>query len=303
MTTLKLYANDLILFAHIVDAGSFTRAADRTGLPKSTLSRRLSDLENEFGERLMQRSTRRLVLTEFGERMLEHARRLVDESEEASALALHRQASPGGTLRVSLPPEFHDLSLDRVFSEISRQYPDVRMELDLSSRRVDLVAERFDVAVRVATQLPDDSSLVARQIITLQNRLYASPDYIRQHGSPREPADLLDHSGLVLVTSGGEQQQWLLSRGTDRWEGLPLRFLSANSMGLQQALSVQGLGIVGLSDRFAGPLVTQGRLEPVLPDWSLPPTTVWCVTPGRRLLPQRSIVFIEVLKSVLVDHA
>src|SRR5690554_1124445 len=102
MSTISLYANDLILFAHIVEAGSFTRASDLTGLPKSTLSRRLTDLENEFGERLMQRSTRRLVLTEFGERMLEHAQRLLDESDAATALALHRQAEPYGTLRVSM---------------------------------------------------------------------------------------------------------------------------------------------------------------------------------------------------------
>lgn len=303
MSTLKLYANDLILFAHVVDAGSFTRASDLTGLPKSTLSRRLTDLENQFGERLMQRSTRRLVLTEFGESMLEYARRLVDESEAATALALHRQAEPYGTLRVSLPPEFYELSTDRVVSEFSRRYPDVTLELDLSARRVDIVAERFDVAVRVATQLPDDSSLVARQIIRLQNNLYASPGYLKRHGIPAEPADLLNHRGLVLVTSGGEHQRWLLSSGTERWEGLPLHTLSANSMGLQQALSAQGLGIVGLSERFAAYLVGAGELERVLPDWKLPYTTVWCVTPGRRLLPQRTIAFIELLREVLIEDA
>ncbi|MFA7680449.1 MAG: LysR family transcriptional regulator, partial [Pigmentiphaga sp.] len=91
---MNLHANDLILFAHIVDAGSFTKAAEQTGLPKSTLSRRLTDLENEFGERLMQRSTRRLVLTDFGERILEHARRLQEETEAATALVLHRQVTP-----------------------------------------------------------------------------------------------------------------------------------------------------------------------------------------------------------------
>ena len=301
MTTLKLYANDLILFAHIADSGSFTRASDLTGVPKSTLSRRLTDLENEFGERLMQRSTRRLVLTEFGERMLEHARQLMDESDAASALAMHRQATPHGTLRVSLPPEFQELSLVRVVSEFARRYPEVRMELDLSARRVDIVAERFDVAVRAATQLPDDSSLVARQVITLYSGLYASPDYLKRYGRPKEPSDLLDHTGLVLVVSGGDHQRWQLSRGDERWEGLPLQTLSANSMGLQQALSAQGLGIVGLSERFAASFVAQGAIERILPDWRLPPTTVWCVTPGRRLLPQRTLVFIELLRTILND--
>lgn len=302
MSTLKLFANDLILFSYVADAGSFTRASDLTGLPKSTLSRRLTELENAFGERLMQRSTRQLVLTEFGETMLEHARRLMDESEAANALALHRRSEPYGTLRVSLPPEYHELSMVEVVSEYSRRYPDVRLELDLSSRRVDIVAERFDVAVRAATRLPDDSSLVARHIFTMHNALYASPAYIRRRGNPENPADLLEHSGLVLVTSGGEPQQWYLTRGNDRWEGLPRRTLSANSLGLQRALSVEGLGIVALSDHFAEPLIQSGALQRVLPEWNLPHTVIWCVTPGRRLLPQRTLAFIDLFKELLTGQ-
>lgn len=300
MTAMALYANDLILFAHIVEAGSFTRASELTGFPKSTLSRRLTDMENQFGERLMQRSTRRLVLTDFGLSMLEHARQLADEAAAATALALHSQVIPQGTLRVSLPPEFRQLSLVEFLSQFSQLYPEVKLELDLSARRVDLIAERFDVAVRAATKLPDDSSLVARHITTLHNGLYASPHYLKSNGMPQEPEDLLDHTGLILA-SGDERQEWQLSRGADRWEGIPQRTLSANLLGLQQALAVEGLGIVGLSERFARSLVKQGELQRILPDWSLPSGTVWCVTPGRRLLPQRTLVFIELLKTVLSD--
>lgn len=297
---MNLYANDLILFAHIVDAGSFTRASDQTGLPKSTLSRRLAELENVFGERLMQRSTRRLVLTEFGERMLEYARRLVDDTEAATALALHRQVTPQGILRVSFPPEYHELSLVQILSTFSRRHPDVRLDIDLSSRRVDLVAERFDVAVRVAAQLPDDNALVARRIITLHNGLYASPAYLARHGTPQNPSQLQAHTGLVLVTSAGDPQIWRLSRSnTEHWEGLPLHTLSANSVGLQQALAVQGLGIVSLSESFARTHVDRGELLRVLPQWHLPQMNVWCVTPGRKLLPQRTLAFIETLKVVL----
>lgn len=301
MSTIKLYANDLILFAHVIDAGSFTRASEHTGLPKSTLSRRLSELEDELGERLMQRSTRRLVLTDFGESILEYARRLSDETEAATALAQHRQVTPHGTLRVSLPPEFRELSIVHIVTEFSRQYPNVRLELDLSSRRVDIIAERFDVAVRAATQLPDDSSLVARRVTTLKNGLFANPEYLKRHGVPKTPADLTGHTGLVLVTSGGDQQQWRLSQGTERWEGVPSNILSANSLGLQQELAAQGLGIVGLSDRYAQAMVEQDQLTPVLPGWRLPDTIVWCVTPGRRLLPQRTLAFIDLLREVLAE--
>lgn len=303
MASIALPANDLILFAHIVAAGSFTRAANLTGLPKATLSRRLAELEASLGERLLQRSTRRLVLTDFGAQMLDHARRLQDESDAALALAQHRQTVPQGTLRVSLPPEFQELSLVQVVAEFSRQYPGVRLELDLSARRVDLVAERFDLAVRAATQLPDDATLVARHVVTLASGLYASGDYLRRRGIPEEPADLPAHTGLVLVTSAGEPQRWRLACGEKRWEGLPLHTLAANSVGLQQALAARALGIVGLSARFARALVDQGILERVLPGWQLPPTTIWCVTAGRRLLPRRTAAFIETLRAALTDGA
>lgn len=296
---IDLHANDLILFAHIVEAGSFTRAADQTGLPKATLSRRLSELETVFGERLMQRSTRRLALTEFGEHMLEHARRLMDEAEAASALAQHRRRAPQGTLRVSLPPEFRELSVVEIVTAFATQYPDVRLQLDLSARRVDLVAERFDVAVRAAVQLPDDRALVARRIATLEGGLFASPAYLQRHGTPRQPAELHAHTALPILTSGGEPLAWRLTRGKASWAGLPERTLAANSVGLQQELAVQGLGIVGLSTRFAAGLLQAGRLQRLLPDWCLPPTVVWCVTPGRRLLPKRTEAFIETLRAVL----
>ncbi len=299
MPVLSLHADDLILFAHIVDAGSISRASERTGLPKATLSRRLAVLEGALGERLMQRSTRRQALTEFGERMLEHARRLAEESAAAAALAQHRQASPQGTLRASFPPEFHELALVQVLGAFSRKYPEVHLELDLSSRRVDLLAERFDLAVRVATRLPDDSALVARRLVSLDNGLYASPAYLGRNGTPQTPGELLTHTGLVLVTSGGEPQEWRLSRDSTRWEGLPQRTLAANSLGLQQSLALQGLGIVGLSGRFTNELLAQGALRRVLPDWNLPPVTVWCVTPGRRLLPRQSLAFIEILEDIL----
>src|SRR5690606_2155191 len=194
-----------------------------------------------------------------------------------------------------------ELSIVEVVTQFTRRYPNVRLELDLSPRRVDLIAERFDVALRAASQLPDDSALVARRITTQYNNLYANPDYLKRNGTPTLPSDLLEHTGLILVTSGGEQQQWRLSNGKDYWEGLPLNILAANSLGLQQELAAKGLGIVALSERFAQPLIEAGRLARVLPGWSLPDTMIWCVTPGRRLLPQRTLAFVELLREVLAE--
>lgn len=293
-------ADDLVLFARIIEAGSFARAAQRCGLPRATVSRRIGALEARLGERLLVRTTRRLALTDFGERILEHARRLLEETEAAAALAQHRQATPQGRLRVSLPPGFLDeLDLVPFLLRFAERHPDVRLELDISPRRVDLVAERFDLAIRVAAQLPDDATLVARRMIELEHGLYASPAYLARAGIPTRPAQLLDHVGLRLIASNGEAQPWRLARGGERWEGLPDGPLAANSVSLQCALALHGLGIAALSERFVAPMVAQGLLERVLPDWRLPTMTVWCVTAGRRLLPARSRVFIDMLQAAL----
>ena len=138
---MSLEANDLVLFARVVDAGSFSQAAERAGLPKSTLSRRISQLESTLGERLLVRTTRRLTLTDFGASLLEHARRLLAETEAAAAFASSRQGTPRGLLRVSLPPDFAELDLSQLILQYATQYPEVQLEVDLSPRRVDLLAD------------------------------------------------------------------------------------------------------------------------------------------------------------------
>ena len=296
---MSLDANDLILFAQVMDAGSFSRASERCGLPKSTLSRRITQLETKLGERLLTRSTRRLAITEFGEQILDHAKRLLEETEAASAMALHRQGTPRGVLRVSLPPDFAELDLTPLLLQYASSYPEVRLELDLSPRRVDLLAERFDLAVRAAARLPDDSTLVARQLCEMQGSLYASPAYLARYGTPEQPADLLAHVCLGAISGTGEALPWQLARGGERWEGMPTGPLSANSRSLQRDLAAHGLGIVGLADRFAAKWVEQGLLKRVLPEWTLPTVTIWCVTPGRRLLPVRTTAFIDLLRAAM----
>jgi DNA-binding transcriptional LysR family regulator len=296
---MSLDANDLVLFAHVMDAGSFSRAAERTGLPKSTLSRRITGLETQLGERLLTRSTRHLGITEFGERVLEHAHRLREETEAASAMAQHRQGTPRGVLRVSMPPDFVELDLTPLLLQFAAAYPEVRLELDLSPRRVDLLAERFDLAIRAASRLPDDATLVARKLCDMPNGLYASPAYLQRYGVPATPADLFGHIGLRLIGGNGEALPWRLARGPDAWEGVPDGPLAANSPGLQRDLAAHGMGIVALDDRFAAGWVAAGRLVRVLPDWCLPTVTLWCVTPGRRLIPARTSAFIDMLRASL----
>ncbi len=289
-----------MLFARVVEAGSFSRAAERHGIPKATVSRRISTLESRIGERLLTRTTRKLSLTEFGERMLAHAQRLSEETDAANALAQHHQTTPQGRLRVSMPTGFvEEMALVPFLLEFTAAHPRVRLEVDVSARRVDLIAERFDVAVRIAAQLPDDASLVARRIVDLENALYASPAYLAKAGRPSSPAQLLEHAALGLISSTGELLPWVLRRDGEQWNGLPAGPLASNSVGLHTALAVRGLGIGALSARVARPHVEERRLERVLPGWSLPTMTVWCVTAGRRLLPLRTTAFIEMLRAAL----
>lgn len=299
---MSIDANDLILFARVVDAGSFSRAAGRSELPKSTISRRIAQLEARLGERLLVRNTRRLTITEFGERILDHARRLMEEAEAALAVALHRQAIPSGVLRVSMMPDLVEIGLADICHEFAASFPEVQLELDLSPRRVDLLAERFDIALRGAAHLPDDSMLVARKLCEFRLSLYASPDYLARHGTPGHPSELRAHSCLRLIGASGEPMQWHLSRGEERWEHAPDGHIATNSPRLLRDVVASGAGIGELPDYFVHNLVRQGLLRAVVPDWRPPVTPLWCVTPGRRLLPSRSAAFIDMMKARMQEY-
>lgn len=293
-------ADDLVLFARIVEAGSISQAALRCGLPKSTVSRRLSALENRLGERLLQRSTRHLVLTEFGEHLLEHARQIDAEVTAVAAFSEHRQLEPSGRLRVSAPADYVNLVLQERLPTFLRHYPQIQLELDLSPRRVDLLTEAYDLALRMGSlgDLTNEASLTARRIHTLQIGLYAAPAYVAQRGLPATPGELLPHDGLCLSARGGGAASWRLQRQDARWEGLPQVRTLANSPELLAQLACQGIGIAAVAECFAAPHVARGALVRLLPDWSLPAVTAWAVFPGRRLLPSRTRVFLEMLKEI-----
>ena len=180
--------NDLLIFAQVAELGSFSRAADRLGLPKSTVSRRLSALEQGLGERLLWRTTRRQTLTEFGQLLLDHARQVAAEVQAVAALSAHRSAAPSGRLRVSMPSDFANLVLTEPIAAFVALHPGIQLELDLSARRVDLLGEGFDLALRIGA-LSDDGLLAARRLTVLSSGLYASPQYLAEFGQ-------LDGGGL-----------------------------------------------------------------------------------------------------------
>jgi DNA-binding transcriptional LysR family regulator len=288
--------NDLLLFAHVVDDGGFSKAALRLGLPKSTVSRRLAALEGQLGERLLLRTTRKLTVTDFGHSVLDHARHVAIEVDAATSLAQHRQVEPSGRLRVSMPSDFANSILATLLAEFMNAYPSIAPELDLSPRRVDLIGENFDVALRMGA-LPDDASLSARRLAVFSHGLYASHGYLERRGVPLEPDALMDHDALHLLARTGDPVSWVLTRDLQQWEGVPPVRAVANSPELLQRLARAGAGIAVLSDHFVEPYVRAGELVPVLDEWDLPTVTAWAVFPGRRLMPARTRVFLDALQA------
>ena len=293
--------NDLLIFAHIAEASSFSRAAEKLGLPKSTVSRRLSALEHLLGERLLLRTTRRQTLTEFGTLLLEHARQVVAEVEAVAALRDLRKSSPSGRLRVSMPNDVAILILADALADFVARYPDITLDLDLSARRVDLLGEGFDVAVRMG-ELSSDSLLAARRLLTLSSGLYASPDYLARHGSPQSPADLQHHQAVRLMTRTGDPAPWELKRGSEHWTGVAPGRIIANSPEMMIVLARAGAGIAAVPDAIAAAEVRRGTLLKVMADWTLPRQAASAVFPGRKLMPAKTRVFIDRLQKAFDDH-
>jgi len=291
---MDLKPNDLLVFARVVDEGSFSRAAERLSLPKSTISRRIAALEGELGERLLLRTTRKLTLTDFGRAVLEHARHVVEDVTAAASLAHNRQLEPSGRLRVTMPGDMGNLLLAPLLAEFVLKYPAIALEVDLSARFVDLIGENFDVAIRMG-DLRDDASLAARHLAAFTGSLYAAPAYIARRGTPSEPEALMEHDALRILSRAGDAIPWTLKRGDQRWEGIPPGRATMNSPELLMRMALNGAGITVVIDPIALPYLERGELVQVLPDWHLSPISAWAVFPGRRLMPARTRVFLDAL--------
>lgn len=297
----KLSADDLLLFATVAEQGSLVRAADRLGMPKATVSRRLTQLETKLKQRLLLRTTRRLTLTDFGASFLEHCQRIGEEVSLALDFAQSQQTKPHGHLRVSMPGDYARQHFSRAIATFIETYPEITLDLDLSSRRVDLIGERFDLAIRMGT-LENDSQLVARKIDEHAIRLYASPIYLSLHAAPQHPDDLQQHKAVRMLSARGTPISWRLSKGDAIWENTPPGRLAASSPDMVQQLLLDGAGIGALPCHFAAEDVRQGRLAAILPEWSLPVVTAWAVTPMRRFLPSKTRAFLAHLENFMARN-
>lgn len=286
------YLNDMALFVEVVKAKSFRGAGDATGVPNSTLSRRISALEKSIGLRLLHRTTRRIELTEAGQVYYERCRRIVDEARIAHEQLGDMLVQPSGVLRASLPVDFATIYMAPLIVEFSRLYPGITFELDISPRNVDLVSDPFDVAIRMGEQ--PSSALLARQLARLTPCLYASPGYLEKAGEPQDPADLQQHECLGFLNA----RPWVLHQEEASAQVTTGRRFCVNSVGMYRSLAVLDQGIALLAEGVVVDDIAEGRLRRVLPDWHGSPIPVYALT-ETRLLPAKTQRFIEFLQQRL----
>jgi DNA-binding transcriptional LysR family regulator len=280
--------NEMLVFARVVQAKSFTTAAAELGMPKSTVSRKVSELEERLKARLLQRTTRKLSLTDAGRTYYDYCARIVGEVEDAERAVSSLQATPRGVLRVTAP--VNAAFLGPIISDYLKRYPEVRIDLFCTARSVDLVEERFDLGIRAGALA--DSTLIAKSLGTAKWFLVATPAYLKKRGRPRSPDDLkkhacllfgvgIDGAGLRLENADGAAHVAVSAR------------LMVSDMDVLHDVVTSGLGIALLPAFRCVEELRAGRLERVLADWNAPSTTVHVVYPSIRHVSPKVKTFVE----------
>jgi DNA-binding transcriptional LysR family regulator len=283
--------NDVRVFTRVVDAGSFTGAAQLLDLPTSTVSRRVARLEEELGVRLLHRTTRRLSLTAPGKLYFERCSRIVEEFADAEREVTQAQATPKGRVRVTAPVDFSVVS--NLASGFLHDFPDVHLELDLTNRRIDLVEEGYDVALRAG--ILTDSSLVAYKLAESTMTLVASPDYLRERGEPRRINDLTKHDCIVFGKLG-PQATWPLRSKKETVTVTVTGRISVNHLQAAKSAALAGLGIAMIPGAYCGAELRDGTLAAVLPKIGAPAGGMWLVVPNRHMAPAAR-AFVEYIRA------
>lgn len=284
--------DDMVAFVRVVEARSFTAAAERMGLSKSVVSRRITDLENRLGARLLNRTTRSLSLTPAGQTFYERARAIVEDVEEAEQAVAELGREPRGLLRVNGPLSFGIRHLSPAVAAFLAAHPRVEIELDLTDRFVDMVEEGWDVAIRIGRLR--DSSLIARRLAPARRVTLAAPSYLERHGAPERPEDLARHECLVYTGTSSPNLWSYAADGAVRTVRVQGRLRSGSGEMLLDAASA-GLGVALLPSFMASEAVRAGRLVPVLAGHELLDLAVSAVWPHHRHLSPKVRAFVDFL--------
>lgn len=287
---------DLQAFVAVVETGSFTAAADRLDSAKSAISRRVSVLEERLGAQLLRRTTRRINLTETGRSFYARSTRILADLDEAESAVAQEHGELRGTLRVALPLSFGIRHMCEPMAEFSRRHPRVDFDLDFNDRRIDLVEEGVDLAVRIGSLA--DSSLIARRLFEVRNIVCGSKRYFDDHGTPQTPDDLPEHRCLVYGNLA-EPRKWVCKDATGNRIQVDVNpSMTATSGDFLCAAASQGLGITMQPTFIAGDAISRGELVPILTQYEWPVSPAYAVYPPTRHLSYRVREFID----YLVEH-
>jgi DNA-binding transcriptional LysR family regulator len=291
--------NDFFFFVQVVDRGGFTAAGRSLGMPKSTLSHRIQQLEAGLGVRLLNRTSRRFGMSDAGEEFYRHAVGMLREAEMAEASIRHRLSEPSGTVRCTAGSATMQFAMSDIIADFLIQHPKVNIVAHAADRTVDIVGENFDVAVRAHSDPLPDSNLVQRTLAPAPWFLFAGADYLARNGEPRTPQDLQSHPSLFMMRTG-VTPIWRLRHSRQRRDEIvmPLtpRLLSDDMIGLQEA-AMKGLGVVALPGYICRKAVQSGALKRVLPDWLAGDSTLTALIPYRQGLLPSVRAFLDYLAS------
>lgn len=284
--------SEILVFTQVVRQGSFSAAARSLEMPKSTVSRKVAELEARVGARLLQRTTRSVSLTDVGRAYYERCARIIAELEEAEQVVTQMQATPKGLLRVTAPISF--AVLGPLIAEYLTLYPDVQVELLSTGRRVDLIEERFDLALRAGP--PPDSSLVGRKVGVVRRCVLAAPALAKRLGQLKDPATLERQDCLVFTPEG---TTWMLASGSKEVEVRVSPRLVANDYDLLRSVAREGFGLALLPEYQCLEDVAAGRLVPVLEGWSAREVPVYALYPSARHLAPKVLALLDLLRDRL----
>ena len=290
--------DDFYCFALVVEHGGFSAAERATDIPKSKLSRGVYNLEERLGVRLIQRSSRHFAVTDIGMDIYQHAQDMMNAAQAAHDLIDHLSSKPRGVIKVSLPVSIAQNEIAKILPDFLKQYPEIKVQLSVTNRRIDVINEGIDVALRVRFNLDNDPNLIIRQFQRIEQHLVASQAYLNEYGNLTHPDQLAEHRILSMIDDHLDQQLTLHDRENKSRKFKINPVVMGSDLMMLAQLARQGCGIALLPDSVTADLVRHGELVRVLPDWNTPHGVFHAVYPSRRGQLPSVRVFIE----YLVEH-
>lgn len=294
--------DDFYCFALVVEHGGFSAAERATDIPKSKLSRRVYNLEEKMGVRLIQRSSRHFAVTDIGMNVYRHAQVMINAAQSAHNLVDHLSTQPRGVIKMSVPMSIAQREMSEILPEFIKHYPEIKLQMIVTNRRVDIINEGIDIALRVRSSLDDDPSLIIRRFSNIEQHLFTTQAYLNEHGDIKHPEDLSKHRMLTMAEDHLDQHITVYDAHNHQKKIKISPIVMGSDLQMLANLVQQDCGVALLPDTIAKNLVQSGQFIRVLPDWKAPHGIFHAVYPSKRGMLPAVRVLIDFLVSKLSQH-